>query len=101
LQHLWVNTLSERRGITELKLILTQTADVTFLPGFRSAGGRYKGSVGILEEWNGKREVAREWGHGTVYIDTNAFVTNAFVTGSFMRRVLRRIMELGKNFDPG
>lgn len=76
-----------QRGTTELILILTQTADVTLLPGSRSAGGRYKNSVGILDEWNGKREVAREWGHGTVYLDTNAFVTNAFVTGSFMRRV--------------
>ncbi|KAJ5202754.1 Esterase SGNH hydrolase-type [Penicillium cf. viridicatum] len=92
LQHLWVDTLSERRGTTELKLILTQTADVTLLPGSRSAGGRYKDSVGILEEWNGKCEVAREWGHGTVYLDTKAFVTNAFVTGSFMRQALRRRM---------
>lgn len=49
-------------------------------------------SVGILEGWDRKREVAREWSHCTVYIfDSNAFV-NAFVTGSPMRRVLSRRM---------
>ncbi|KGO78437.1 hypothetical protein PITC_069000 [Penicillium italicum] len=32
----------------ELKLILTQTVDVTFLPGFKSVGDEYKDSVRIL-----------------------------------------------------
>ncbi|KAJ5700105.1 hypothetical protein N7536_003118 [Penicillium majusculum] len=43
-----------RWGTTVPKLILMQTVDVTFPPGFMSAGGRYKDSVGILEGWDGK-----------------------------------------------
>ncbi|KAJ5962084.1 Esterase SGNH hydrolase-type [Penicillium viridicatum] len=46
--------MSARRGTKVPKLILTQTGDVTFLPEFKSAGGRYKDSVGILEGWDGK-----------------------------------------------
>lgn len=42
--------LSERWGSSSLKLNLTQTVDVTFLPGFTTGGsGDYKDAVKILD----------------------------------------------------
>ena len=73
-----LNRLSERWGFGfgKLKVILTQTVDVTFLPGFTATGDEYKDAVRILDMWNKKlRLAAKEWDRGTIYLfDTNAFV---------------------------
>ena len=45
-----LDTLSERLGTTGPRVILTQTVDVTFLPGLKSMGGQDKGMVRIMEE---------------------------------------------------
>ncbi|KGO51706.1 hypothetical protein PEX2_008230 [Penicillium expansum] len=87
----------------ELELIPTQTVDVTFLPGFKSTGDKYKDSVRILEEWNGKlREVAREWSHGTVYdFDSNAFIIDRIRDWQLHAAGIEEDNDLGKNLDLG
>ncbi|KAJ5823169.1 Esterase SGNH hydrolase-type [Penicillium robsamsonii] len=96
-----LDTLSGQLGTTELKLILTQTVDVTFLPGFQFAGDQYKDTVRILEEWNGKlREMVREWSHGTVYLfDTNAFMMNRIRDWQLYAAGIEEENGLGKNLD--
>ncbi|KXG50912.1 Esterase, SGNH hydrolase-type [Penicillium griseofulvum] len=96
-----LDVLSEQWGTTELKLILTQTVDVTFLPGFKSAGYQYKDTVRILEEWNRKLgEVVREWSHGTVYLfDTNAFIMDRIRDWQLYAAGIEEENELGKNLD--
>ncbi|KAJ5375062.1 Esterase SGNH hydrolase-type [Penicillium concentricum] len=96
-----LDTLSEQLGTTELKLILTQTVDVTFLPGFQFAGDQYKDTVRILEEWNGKlREMVKEWSHGTVYLfDTNAFMMDRIRDWQLYAAGIEEENGLGKNLD--
>ncbi|KAJ5169404.1 Esterase SGNH hydrolase-type [Penicillium coprophilum] len=96
-----LDTLSEKLGTTELKLILTQTIDVTFLPGFQFAGDQYKDTVRILEEWNGQlREMVREWSHGTVYLfDTNAFMMDRIRDWQLYAAGIEEENGLGKNLD--
>ncbi|CAI7631900.1 unnamed protein product [Penicillium glandicola] len=98
-----LDILSDRWGTTELKVILTQTVDVTFLPGFNSAGDQYKDAVRILEMWNKKlRDVAKEWSNGTVYLfDTNAFMMDRIRDWQLFAAGIEEENGLGKNLDPG
>ncbi|KAI3128943.1 hypothetical protein DTO039G3_6451 [Penicillium roqueforti] len=98
-----LDTLSDRWGTTDLKVILTQTVDVTFLPGFNSVGDQYKDTVRILDEWNGKlREVAREWSQGTIYLfDTNAFMMDRIRDWQLYAAGIEEENGLGKNLVPG
>ncbi|OQE13019.1 hypothetical protein PENFLA_c057G01650, partial [Penicillium flavigenum] len=94
-----LDTLSERLGTTGLRVILTQTVDVTFLPGFK-AGGLDKDTVRILEEWNGKLgEVARERS-GTVYLfDTNAFMMDRIRDWQLYAAGIEEENGSGRNLD--
>jgi hypothetical protein len=94
-----LDTLSERLGTTGLRVILTQTVDVTFLPGFK-AGGLDKDTVRILEKWNGKLgEVAREWS-GTVYLfDTNAFMMDRIRDWQLYAAGIEEENGSGRNLD--
>ncbi|KAJ5224074.1 hypothetical protein N7468_008616 [Penicillium chermesinum] len=61
-----LNQLSDRWGSSDIKLILTQTVDVTFLPAFEptfsTSGTEYKESVKIIAHWNAKmRETLASW----------------------------------------
>ncbi|KAJ5160848.1 uncharacterized protein N7482_007852 [Penicillium canariense] len=101
-----LNYLSERwgSGSDRLKVILTQTVDVTFLPGFTATGGdEYKDAVRILETWNkGLRQAAKEWDRGTIYLfDTNAFVMDRIRDWQLYAAGIEEENGLGKNRDPG
>jgi len=98
-----LDELSSRWGTSELKIILTQTVDVTFLPGFESAGEQYKETVRILEHWNKQlREAAKEWTHGTIYLfDTNAFMMDRIRDYQLYAAGIEEENGLGMNLDPG
>lgn len=97
-----LNILSERWGSTELKVILTQTVDVTFLPAFRSVGEQYKDAVRIFEDWNKQLCVeVRDWDRGTIYLfDTNAFMMDRIRDWQLSAAGIE-VNELGQNLDPG
>ncbi|KAJ5972346.1 Esterase SGNH hydrolase-type [Penicillium vulpinum] len=96
-----LDMLSERLGTTDLKFIVTQTVDVTFLPKFKSSGDQYKDTVRILDKWNRKlREVTKEWSHGTVYLfDTNAFMMDRIRDWQLFTAGIEEENGLGKNLD--
>jgi HMG box factor len=98
-----LDELSSRWGTSELKVILTQTVDVTFLPGFEFTGDQYKETVRILEHWNKKlREAAKEWTHGTIYLfDTNDFMMDRIRDYQLFAAGIEEENGLGKNSDPG
>ncbi|OKP14002.1 hypothetical protein PENSUB_271 [Penicillium subrubescens] len=101
-----LNHLSERwgSGTDKLKVILTQTVDVTFLPGFTTTGGdEYKDAVRILDAWNKKlRQAAKEWDRGTIYLfDTNAFVMDRIRDWQLYAAGIEEENGLGTNQDPG
>lgn len=59
------DTLSERLSTTGLRVILTQTVDVTFLPGFKTMGGQDKDTV----SWKGGMGNSVRWlGSGVVVL---------------------------------
>lgn len=95
--------LSETWGSRDLKVILTQPVDVTFLPGFTSMGTEYKDAVKILAHWSTKlREAAHEWDRGTMYLfDTNAFVLDCIRDWQLYAAGMETENGLGKNQDPG
>lgn len=94
-----LDTLSERVGA--LNLLVTQTVDVTFLPGFGSVGDQYKDTVRILDRWNERlREVTRDWDRGTVYLfDTNTFVMDRIRDWQLYAAGIEEENGLGKNLD--
>ncbi|KAJ5662768.1 hypothetical protein N7462_011694 [Penicillium macrosclerotiorum] len=99
-----LNKLADRWGSMQLKVILTQTVDVTFLPGFTATGGdEYKGAIKILELWNRKlREAAKEWDRGTIYLfDTNAFVMDRIRDWQLYAAGIEEENGLGTNREPG
>lgn len=100
-----LNRLSERwgSGFDNLKVILTQTVDVTFLPGFTATGDEYKDAVRILDTWNKKlRQAAKEWDRGTIYLfDTNAFVMDRIRDWQLYAAGIEEENGLGTNQDPG
>ncbi|KAJ5369789.1 uncharacterized protein N7496_005881 [Penicillium cataractarum] len=101
-----LNHLSEHwgSGSDKLKVILTQTVDVTFLPGFTATGGdEYKDAVRILDAWNKKlRQAAKEWDRGTIYLfDTNAFVLDRIRDWQLYAAGIEEENGLGTNQDPG
>ncbi|KAF7720007.1 Uncharacterized protein PECH_008125 [Penicillium ucsense] len=91
-------------GSNKLKVILTQTVDVTFVPGFAMATGvDYKDAVRILEVWNKKlRQAAQTWDRGTIYLfDTNAFVLDRIRDWQLYAAGIEEQNGLGTNRDPG
>lgn len=99
-----LDKLSERRVSTSLKVILMQTVDVTFLPGFAAVGGdEYKNAVKIVTEWNKRlRHEAEQWTRGTIYLfDTNAFMLDRIRDRQLYAAGIEEENGLGKNLDPG
>lgn len=99
-----LDKLSERWGSTSLKVILMQTVDVTFLPGFSATGGEeYKTAVKIVTEWNKRlRQEAEQWARGTIYLfDTNAFMLDRIRDRQLYAAGIEEENGLGKNLDPG
>ncbi|KAJ5585553.1 uncharacterized protein N7459_005353 [Penicillium hispanicum] len=98
-----LNKLSERWSSTELKVILTQTVDVTFLPAFVTTGDAYKNAVKILAYWNAKlREAAQPWDRGTIYLfDMNAFLLDRIRDWQLYAAGIEAESGLGSNRDPG
>lgn len=98
-----LNQLSERWGSTELKVILTQAVDVTFLPGFTAVGDEYKDAVSLLDQWNKSlRLAAQAWQSGRIFLfDTNAFVLDRIRDRQLYAAGIEEENGLGKNLDPG
>ncbi|KAJ5344838.1 hypothetical protein N7541_007336, partial [Penicillium brevicompactum] len=98
MEHL--DELSSRWGTSELKVILTQTVDVTFFPGFEPAD-QTKDTVRMLEHWNQQlREAAKEWTQGTIYLfDTNAFIMDRIRDYQLYAAGIEEENGLGKNLD--
>lgn len=99
-----LDRLSEGWGSTSVKVILMQTADVTFLPGFPATGGdEYKTAVRIVTQWNKRlRQEAEQWQRGTIYLfDTNAFMLDRIRDRQLYAAGIEEENGLGKNLDPG
>ncbi|CAG8946789.1 unnamed protein product [Penicillium salamii] len=98
MEHL--DDLSARWSTSELKVILTQTVDVTFLPGFDSAEPS-KDAVRLLGDWNLKlREAATKWAHGTIYLfDTNEFLMDRIRDYQLYAAGIEEESGLGQNLD--
>ncbi|EPS31744.1 hypothetical protein PDE_06701 [Penicillium oxalicum 114-2] len=105
-----LNRLSESwgPGSNKLNVILTQTVDVTFLPGFAATAAGdddvdYKRAVRILDVWNKKlRQAAKGWDRGTIYLfDTNAFVMDRIRDWQMYAAGIEEPNGLGTNRDPG
>lgn len=98
-----LDRLSEHWGSTELKVILTQPVDVTFLPGFTSMGSEYKDIVKTLGHWNAQlRESVSKWNRGTIYLfDTNAFLLDRIRDWQLWAAGIETADGLGQNRDSG
>ncbi|KAJ5655944.1 hypothetical protein N7507_007894 [Penicillium longicatenatum] len=102
-----LDLLSRRWGSDQVKVILTQSVDVTFLPAFASAftsqGDEYKNAVKMLGHWNQKlREAAKPWEKGTIYLfDTNAFLLDCIRDWQLFAAGIKAESGLGTNEDPG
>ncbi|KAJ5273413.1 hypothetical protein N7478_008538 [Penicillium angulare] len=102
-----LNILAETWGSDNLKVILTQSVDVTFLPAFLAAypsqGEEYKTAVKILAYWNARlKEAAKPWEKGTVYLfDTNAFLLDRIRDWQYFAAGITAQDGLGSNEDPG
>ncbi|KAB8072876.1 hypothetical protein BDV29DRAFT_158091 [Aspergillus leporis] len=102
-----LNVLSQSLGTNELKVILTLTPDVTFLPAFRPTGsqhiGRHKDAVQITQYWNSQlRGAAKKWDQGTIYLfDTNAFLADLIRDWQLFAAGIEESNGLGKNEEPG
>lgn len=96
-----LDELASRWGTSELKVILTHTVDVTFLPGFEYGGDQFKDTVQLVEDWNIKlREAAKEWEHGTIYLfDMNAFVMDRIRDYQLYAAGIEGENGLGMNLD--
>ncbi|KAJ6029553.1 uncharacterized protein N7446_011096 [Penicillium canescens] len=86
---------------SELKVILTQAVDVTFLPGYdeSAAGSMYKDTVQTVEHWNKKlREAATAWEGGTVYLfDMNGWMVDRIRDWQLFAAGIEEENGLGKN----
>ncbi|KAJ5935134.1 hypothetical protein N7466_004681 [Penicillium verhagenii] len=102
-----LNTLSKRWGSDQVKVILTQSVDVTFLPAFSPAfstqGEEYKNAVKLLSHWNHKLwESAKPWEKGIIYMfDTNAFLLDRIRDWQLYAAGIKAESGLGTNEDPG
>lgn len=98
-----LDQLSERWGSTELKVILTQPVDVTFLPGFTSMGTEYKDTVRTLAYWHAQLgESAKKWHRGTISLfDTNAFLLDRIRDWQLWAAGIETENGLRQNQDPG
>lgn len=102
-----LNKLAERWESDQIKIILTQSVDVTFLPAFASAyttqGDEFKNAVKLLSHWNSKlREAAKPWDKGTIYLfDTNAFMMDRIRDWQYYAAGITAESGLGTNEDPG
>ncbi|CAG7920877.1 unnamed protein product [Penicillium olsonii] len=98
MEHL--DTLSARWGTSNLKVILTQTVDVTFLPGF-DATRSSKDPVQLLAHWNLKlREAAAQWTQGTIYLfDLNEFLMDRIRDYQLYAAGIEEASGLGQNLD--
>ncbi|KAJ5297470.1 hypothetical protein N7508_007719 [Penicillium antarcticum] len=83
---------------SELKVILTQAVDVTFLPGYESAAG-YKDTVKMVELWNNRlREAAKAWEGGPVYLfDMNGWMVDRIRDWQLYAAGIEEENGLGKN----
>ncbi|KAJ5908806.1 hypothetical protein N7495_001488 [Penicillium taxi] len=100
-----LDTISDRLGSADLKIILTMGIDVTFLPGFKddSMNVEYKNAVRLVAFWNEKlREAASKWKKGYIYLfDTNEFVLDRIRDWQFYAAGIETKTGLGTNRDPG
>ncbi|PYH45253.1 uncharacterized protein BP01DRAFT_365730 [Aspergillus saccharolyticus JOP 1030-1] len=102
-----LNLLAELWGDNDLKLILTLTPDVTFLPAFRVQAEQHKAkqkdAVSMSDYWNQHlRQRADGWGNGTIYLfDTNAFLADQIRDWQLFVAGIEETNGLGKNEDPG
>ncbi|KAH2977264.1 hypothetical protein KXW58_005931 [Aspergillus fumigatus] len=103
-----LNVLSQLWVINNLKVILTLTPDVTFLPAFKPTAAEqrvshYKDTVKLTEYWNHKlRDAAEQWVQGAIYLfDTNAFVADLIKDWQLFAAGVEESNGLGKNQDPG
>ncbi|KAJ5637710.1 hypothetical protein N7490_007589 [Penicillium lividum] len=102
-----LSKLSDTWGSDEVKVILTQSPDVTFLPAFSPAfttqGVEYKNAVKMLGYWNQKlREAAKSWDKGTIYLfDTDAFLLDRIRDWQLYAAGITAESGLGTNEDPG
>lgn len=93
-------------GSSELRIIMTQTVDVTFLPAFSATGGEFKDAVRIVTEWNSKlKSEATEWkgakAEWLYMFDTNAFVMDRIRDWQLYASGIEDETGMGKNADPG
>lgn len=103
-----LNVLSQFWVTNDLKVILTLTPDVTFLPAFKPTAAeqrvsRYKDTVKLTEYWNRKlRDAAEQWVQGVIYLfDTNAFMADLIKDWQLFAAGVEDSNGLGKNQDPG
>ncbi|KAL4891936.1 hypothetical protein BDV59DRAFT_181298 [Aspergillus ambiguus] len=102
-----LGVLSQTLASSDLKVILTLTPDVTFLPAFRPVAtqqiGRHKAAVKITEYWNRQlRGAAEKWDQGTIYLfDTNAFLADLIRDWQLFAAGIEEPNGLGKNLEPG
>ncbi|KAJ5101662.1 hypothetical protein NUU61_003884 [Penicillium alfredii] len=98
-----LDLLSARWGAAELKVILTQAIDVTFLPAFGYTGARNKDTVRIVGLWNRRlRQAVRAWDRGSIYLfDTNTFLMDRIRDWQLYAAGIEEDNGLGKNTDPG
>jgi HMG box factor len=84
---------------SELKVIVTQAVDVTFLPGYEQADTDYKDTVRTVELWNKKlREAATAWEGGTVYLfDMNGWMVDRIRDWQLYAAGIEEENGLGKN----
>ncbi|KAL5365685.1 hypothetical protein BJX96DRAFT_180063 [Aspergillus floccosus] len=102
-----LSVLSQTLESNDLKVILTLTPDVTFLPGFRPVAtqhiNRHKDAVKITEYWNRQlRGAAEKWDQGTIYLfDTSAFLADLIRDWQLFAAGIEEPTGLGKNVEPG
>ncbi|PYH96261.1 hypothetical protein BO71DRAFT_417980 [Aspergillus ellipticus CBS 707.79] len=102
-----LNLLADAWGKNDLKIILTLSPDVTFLPAYREQGepqiAKHKDAIRIAEYWNGElRNSAEDWDNGTVYLfDTNSFLADQIRDRQLFAAGIEESNGLGKNEDPG
>jgi phospholipase/lecithinase/hemolysin len=91
-----LHTLADKWDPLELKIILTLTIDLTFLPGFEPTAQNHKKTVALVRFWNEQlRNQAEQWDRGTIFL----FDTNAFMLDQIRERQLY-VAGLNDEVDP-